>query len=210
MGSKIIKQQPIDFNAHVVIQNMPGKQLVLDHIKNIKEIFPNKSDVEINNMVNNAIFRDMAFDAIMDYISTLYEYEFDPADIERIKQFPWFKENVEMMFERQPNLGRDFLGEELAKQEIKKVLLFDELIKELSISYTDAEFEALIEKYYADTNLSIREWKKNPEAREGAKRTLLSEKLINTLITKFVNLDSDLYFARLQEINDNMRRQTHK
>lgn len=88
MGSKIIKQQPIDFNAHVVIQNMPGKQLVLDHIKNIKEIFPNKSDVEINNMVNNAIFRDMAFDAIMDYISTLYEYEFDPADIERIKQFP--------------------------------------------------------------------------------------------------------------------------
>ncbi len=202
MSSKIISKQPIDFNTKIMVTELPSRELVMNHIKNIREIFPDKSNEETNSMVGNAIFRDLAFDAIMNYVSSLYQFEFDPNDIEQIKKNEAFQNMVEAGFEHRPNLGRDNIENEYAKQEIRKVLLFDDLLETLDIRYSDEEFDQLIEKYYADTNLSIREWKKNSVAREGAKRTLLTEKLINTMITKFVNLDGSVYFERLQKLND--------
>lgn len=201
MSSRIIKKENIDFNKKIEITSLPNPAIVNSHLKRIKEIYPNKSDNEINTMLNNVVFRDVAFSTIMDYIVTLFDFEFDQVDIDRIIALPWFQEQVKMMQQNDTNVDKKLIEYEAAKQEIRKVLLFDELINILDINFSDEEFDILINNYYEDTNLSIREWKKNPEAREGAKRTLLNEKLVNKLIQVFVNLDPTPYFKQLEELN---------
>ena len=77
----------------------------------------------------------------------------------------------------------------LHKKIIAKALIFQDLQKEFTIEIKDEELTKILESYYEETNLSIRDFKENKAQWEAAKSTLLEEKTTAFIVDKF---DRDL------------------
>lgn len=75
------------------------------------------------------------------------------------------------------------------KKIIAKALIFQDLQKEFNIEIKDDELTKILESYYEETNLSIRDFKENKAQWEAAKSTLLEEKTTAFIVDKF---DRDL------------------
>jgi hypothetical protein len=81
------------------------------------------------------------------------------------------------------------LDEEKASN-LSKFIIYDNLLwdffqKEWNVSITDEEVDNILQDHYKNTNLSIREYKNDPEKFERMKNSLIYQKTINYAAHKF-------------------------
>lgn len=198
MKSVIVKKDKIDWDHKIIISDLYIDPEILEsHKQRVNSIFKNLPQEQRDQQVHNIVVRDNILNKAMDYLSSCYQIEFNNEDIEEIKNKLLTDENVKNKFKDQMD--------EIAKKVIIKTLIYNDIQNEYNISVSDEELLQILNNYYKDTNLPIREFMDNKEKFQNAKNSLLDEKITHFIIDRFPRDLSELekkLYASLQEKQD--------
>jgi FKBP-type peptidyl-prolyl cis-trans isomerase (trigger factor) len=121
MKSTLKQKQPLDINKEIQITRLHADpNMIQQHVKNLKNLFKNESDQQINQRVTQIIARDNIFNAIMNEIVHNYDITFDEQELTQLV------ERIKPQFQ---NRSDDVLRE-IARKIIIKSLIFQQLAKE--------------------------------------------------------------------------------
>lgn len=188
--STIKKIKDVDWTHTLILDDLVVDQNALNmHKQRIDAVYKSKTEEERAMQLHNIIVRENLFNKAMDYLTQFYEINLQQDEVDALA----------------PKL-KVFLGEDapadrlnaVAQKVIFKSLVFDDIQKEFKIEITDEELNEILENYYSETNLSIRDFKENKEQWNAAKKTLLDEKTTAFIIDKFPR-DLNLLEKKLRE-----------
>lgn len=178
--STIVNKKPIDWKHTIILEelNVDPKALEM-HKERINTVFAKQTEEQRSQQLHNIIVRENLFNKAMTYLADFYEIDVNEEDIKDLA--PRIKQAFGVEDEK--------LAYEIAQKIIAKALIFQDLQKEFTIEIKDEELTKILESYYEETNLSIRDFKENKAQWEAAKSTLLEEKTTAFIVDKF---DRDL------------------
>lgn len=178
--SIIKNKKPINWDYTIVLEDLMVDPKALEvHKQRINTVFAKQTEEQRAQQLHNIVVRENLFNKAMNYLSDFYEIEVNEEDVKELA----------------PKLARAFGEEmkdkydEIARKVIAKSLIFSDIQKEFNIDIADDELEKILESYYEETNLSIRDFKENKAQWDAAKTTLLEEKTTAFIVDKF---DRDL------------------
>ncbi len=176
MKSKIKSAKAIPWDTVLKLEKLQiDPQILKMHSERINKVFNNAPEEIRNQQIHNIVVRDNLFNKAMDIITTCYEFDINDEDVKA------FEEAVIKNFGEEK---RD-VCHEIAIKLVKKTLIFQDLQEKLGIVMEDAEIKKVLDDYYQATNKPIRGILEDKEKYQGAKSTLLEEKIIATIIQKF-------------------------
>ena len=160
------------------------KKIIASHREHLSRILKDKSPNEIDKQVSNLIIKDNSFNLIMKNIEKNFEFNLDKDEINaivlNIKSSPLNKKNDT----NEKPISDDKI-EMLAKNIIKRDLIFEKLGKLWDIYVTDTEVKNYLNGYYKSTNQPIRELLNNKEKFEKIRLSIFNEKIIRELLLRF-------------------------
>jgi FKBP-type peptidyl-prolyl cis-trans isomerase (trigger factor) len=175
MKSTINRVKPFEEKEIVITKLFGDQNTVAQHEKRLKEIFKNDTDQQIVQKVNNIILRENAINNVMETILPYFEFTINSQDEEKVKS----------------DLANTFKGmqpvilDSVAEKVIKKKLMFDLIAKEQNIEVSKEEIDESLNKFYKDTNESIRKYYDNKDEYEKIRLTMLEDKILKYLFSVF-------------------------
>ena len=174
--STAVKKTNIDYNKAFVIEQLFADPKVIEmHVAKLKEVYKGASDAFIRNQVDNIIIKENAFNSIMTYLVSCFEFKFDEEEIK----------SVQAKVKATMSQANDQQTADLASKLVQKGLVFNELEKENKIEVSDADAKSYLDQYYKTTNNSINQYLNNKEKFEEIKNIILEEKITQWVINKF-------------------------
>ena len=174
--STAVKKTNIDYNKAFVIEQLFADPKVIEmHVGKLKEVYKGASDAFIRNQVDNIIIKENAFNSIMTYLVSCFEFKFDEEEIK----------SVQAKLKATMPQANDQQTADLASKLVQKGLVFNELEKENKIEVSDADAKSYLDQYYKTTNNSINQYLNNKEKFEEIKNIILEEKITQWVINKF-------------------------
>lgn len=174
--STAVKKTNIDYNKAFVIEQLFADPKVIEmHVAKLKEVYKGASDAFIRNQVDNIIIKENAFNSIMTYLVSCFEFKFDEEEIK----------SVQAKVKATMPQANDQQTADLASKLVQKGLVFNELEKENKIEVSDADAKSYLDQYYKTTNNSINQYLNNKEKFEEIKNIILEEKITQWVINKF-------------------------
>lgn len=174
--STAVKKTNIDYNKAFVIEQLFADPKVIEmHVAKLKEVYKGASDAFIRNQVDNIIIKENAFNSIMTYLVSCFEFKFDEEEIK----------SVQAKLKATMPQANDHQTADLASKLVQKGLVFNELEKENKIEVSDADAKSYLDQYYKTTNNSINQYLNNKEKFEEIKNIILEEKITQWVINKF-------------------------
>lgn len=197
LKSKITKVGVIDYDKKFNLDQIFADNKALEvHIQRLKNVFKNPSDEFIRLQLDNIVMRENAFNAIMEYLATLFKIDFDQEDVNK------FANQLKPQF---PHLDEKAILE-VSKKMITKALIFGQLAIENNIKINDDEAKQYLENYYKTTNNSINEFLNNQQKFEEIKSMILEEKITGWVIDKFkVYVDVKILLGRQVPVNNSQQ-----
>ncbi|MDE5617466.1 MAG: hypothetical protein K2I36_01270 [Ureaplasma sp.] len=176
MKSKIIEKNPINWENVIEIDDITMKpELIESHRNKINTIFANKDDTYRDDQLNKVILHDLLFTKSMDTLVQFYKFEFNQEELSEIMKM------VKITYTNLDDKALRIISEKTVMRE----LIFADLQKEFDISVTDDEITKILLGYYETTNQSIHEFMNNDEQKKAARSSILGEKTISFIISKF-------------------------
>lgn len=176
MKSKIIEKNPINWENVIEIDDIVMKpELIESHRNKINTIFANKDESYRDDQLNKVILHDLLFTKSMDTLVQYYKFEFNEEEMSEI---------MKMVKSTYANLDNKALRI-IAEKTVMRELIFADLQAEFNIEVTDDEINRILLGYYETTNQSIREFMNNEEQKKAARTSILGEKTISFIISKF-------------------------
>lgn len=185
--SSIKKIKDPDFSKEVTIDRLVADKQAIDfHFNRMKKEFGDKmSDADIQKRIHNMVVRDNIFNAAMHIIVPCYEINIDPTDLQNV---------IDSMIKGDPRLGNapyEYV-KTMARRLMEKEMLFAVLAKEWNIAVDDKELRDSLDRYYMETNKPIRDIVNDPKRMEAIRRTILEQKIANTICSKLkFKMDND-------------------
>ncbi|MDE5767418.1 MAG: hypothetical protein K2H56_02605 [Malacoplasma sp.] len=166
----------IDYNKQFIIEQLFADPKMLDvHVQKIKSVYKDASDNFVRNQIDHIIIKENAFNEVMKYLVSLFEFNFDASEVQSFKN---------KLKESMKNLN-DSQCEDLAKKLIQKGLIFKVLSNENKIQVSDDDAKKYLDQYYRTTNNSVNEFLNNKERFDEIKDIILEEKITQWVISKF-------------------------
>ncbi len=176
MKSKIIEKNPINWENVIEIDDIVMQpQLIESHRNKINTIFANKDEVYRDDQLNKVILHDLLFTKSMDTLVQFYKFEFNEEELAEI---------IKMIKVSYSHLDDKALRT-IAEKTVVRELIFADLQNEFNISVNEEEINKILLGYYETTNQSIREFMNNEEQKNAARSSILGEKTIAFIISKF-------------------------
>lgn len=176
MKSKIIEKNPINWENVIEIDDIVMQpQLIESHRNKINTIFANKDEVYRDDQLNKVILHDLLFTKSMDTLVQFYKFEFNEEELAEI---------IKMIKVSYSHLDDKALRT-IAEKTVVRELIFADLQNEFNISVNEKEINKILLGYYETTNQSIREFMNNEEQKNAARSSILGEKTIAFIISKF-------------------------
>ncbi|MDE7221853.1 MAG: hypothetical protein K2N40_01110, partial [Ureaplasma sp.] len=173
---KIIEKNPINWENVIEIDDITMKpELIESHRNKINTIFANKDDTYRDDQLNKVILHDLLFTKSMDTLVQFYKFEFNQEELSEIMKM------VKITYTNLDDKALRIISEKTVMRE----LIFADLQKEFDISVTDDEITKILLGYYETTNQSIHEFMNNDEQKKAARSSILGEKTISFIISKF-------------------------
>lgn len=196
------KKVAIDYNKAFVIEQLFADPKMIDvHVAKLKEVYKNASDNFIRNQVDNIIIKENAFNLVMNYLVSCFDFKYDQLEVNNIKN---------RLKTQMQNLN-DAQLDDLAKKLIQKGIIFNVLAKENNLEVTDTDAKNYLEQYYKTTNNSINQYLNNQEKFAEIKSIILEEKITQWVINKFkISLTIQNILNRQVPLNDNVANTTNK
>lgn len=196
------KKAAIDYNKAFVIEQLFADPKMIDvHVAKLKEVYKNASDNFIRNQVDNIIIKENAFNLVMNYLVSCFDFKYDQLEVNNIKN---------RLKTQMQNLN-DAQLDDLAKKLIQKGIIFNVLAKENNLEVTDTDAKNYLEQYYKTTNNSINQYLNNQEKFAEIKSIILEEKITQWVINKFkISLTIQNILNRQVPLNDNVANTTNK
>lgn len=167
---------PIDFQKQFVIEKLYGDPKTIDeHSKKIKELHKDASPAFVAFQIDSIIIRENAFNLVMEYLVTLFDFFFDANEVANI---------MEALKQSMPNLDEKELTSYTHKT-IQKGLIFNHLATAHNLTISDADAKQYLDHYYAATNNSIHEYLNNEQKFKEVKEVLFEEKVMQWIIFTF-------------------------
>lgn len=191
--SKIINKSPIDWDETIHISELRmDPNLLKAHTDRVNTVFAHLSEQERRQQIQNIVVRDNIFNIAMEYIDKFYEIEFDREELNNL---------IIQLTNNLPKEYAQFIPE-IAKKAIKKDLIFNDIAQEYGIEISNEELINILNQYYSQTKQPIKDFMKDANKFEAAKKTLLEEKITAFIVDKFPKdlseLEAKLY-ASLKE-----------
>lgn len=190
--STLIKKGNIDYTKQFNVETLVADQKMLEmHAQRIKGVYKNANDDFIRSQIDQIILKENAFNQIMTYITSLYEYKYD-------------EEEVKTLIERlkaQFNEPESTKITQLAQRLIQKGLIFEQLAIENNIVISDEQTKDYLDTYYKNTNQPINEFLNDKNKFNEIKSIILEEYITQWLIQKFkvwVDLKTLVRFGNME------------
>lgn len=152
---------------------------------------PNLTAEQVNQQVYQLVLRDNYFNAVMDLVSSCYQFELSEDEI-RVKS--------KNLIDADPELTPD-ISKQIVSLNIKRELIFEDIAKSLRIIVSDDQVKKTLDQYYENTGKPIREFLASRDRFNEVKKTLtdqlISERLMNAFRADF----------QLDEFNKRMQAQ---
>lgn len=177
MSSKCKKISDLDYSHSVIIDKLVGdRQAIENHRNQLKQLYKNETDEQIERRITNIVMRDNAFGKIMaEVIVKSFEFEIDPKEVEAAEKR--IKENFKNIPENAVHV--------VAEQAIKRDLVFDELAKLWDMKVSDDEVKNSLNTYYKLSNSPINQILENKEQFEYTRRMIRDQKITQEILTRF-------------------------
>lgn len=176
MKSTIKKIKDIDFKQKIIINSLHADPKMVDsHLKRLQELFKDAPKEQINQRLNAIVVRDNIFDHAMALIAPCFDINIDEDDVKPLEAE--IKKGL-------PNQTDEFI-KSIAHRMISKWLIFSELAKLWDIKVTDEEVNEALEKYYAFSNQSIKQYLEDKTKFNSIRSVILEEKIVNKVIDSF-------------------------
>lgn len=176
MKSKILEKNPINWENVIEIDDIVMQpQLIESHRNKINTIFANKDEAYRDDQLNKVILHDLLFTKSMDTLVQFYKFEFNDEELAEI---------MKMIKVSYSHLDDKALRT-IAEKTVVRELIFADLQNEFNISVNEEEINKILLGYYETTNQSIREFMNNEEQKNAARSSILGEKTIAFIISKF-------------------------
>lgn len=176
MKSKILEKNPINWENVIEIDDIVMQpQLIESHRNKINTIFANKDEAYRDDQLNKVILHDLLFTKSMDTLVQFYKFEFNEEELAEI---------IKMIKVSYSHLDDKALRT-IAEKTVVRELIFADLQNEFNISVNEEEINKILLGYYETTNQSIREFMNNEEQKNAARSSILGEKTIAFIISKF-------------------------
>lgn len=152
---------------------------------------PNLTAEQVNQQVYQLVLRDNYFNAVMDLVSSCYQFELSEDEI-RVKS--------KNLIDADPELTPD-VSKQIVSLNIKRELIFEDIAKSLRIIVSDDQVKKTLDQYYENTGKPIREFLASRDRFNEVRKTLtdqlISERLMNAFRADF----------QLDEFNQRMQAQ---
>ena len=189
--STIKKLNELDYGQEFEIKQLHAdKDFIEFQRKKLKEIHPNAKPEDIDRQIANIVARNNSIDLIIEGISKHFEFVINDEDLKdfakRIKNNVLNDVDQNMSNDTMKNMVKnDELLKNIAKSTLKRSLLFNELAKLWDVRVSDEEVKASLDKYYAATNMPIRDILNDKTKFESVRDIMLNEKIGNELLHRF-------------------------
>lgn len=193
--STVTKKTNIDYSkAFVIEQLFADPKMIENHVAKLREIYKNASEAFIRNQVDNIIVKENAFNQVMTYLVTCFEFKYDAVEIS----------TIQARIKTQMTHLNDDQAKDLATKLIQKGLVFNVLAQENKLDVSDDDVKQYLDQYYQSTNNSINQYLNNPEKFNEIKNIILEEKITQWVISKFkISLTIQNILNRQVPMNDN-------
>ena len=157
---KLIKN--INWNQSLNIQTIEFDSNLINFYKQkMHNSFPNMSDIEIDDQINQFLLKDKILNTALSYIKSFYSIEYDEGDIH----------TMILKLKNDLNINNNIL--EMAQNIIFTSLIYNDIQKQFNINVDKDELKQLMNNYNIDkTQL------------EDTKKLYLDEKITNFIINK--------------------------
>ncbi len=175
--SQAVQKEKINYDKAFIIEQLFADPKAIEmHVAKLKEVYKDASDSFIRTQIDNIIIKENAFNIVMSYLVTCYEFNFDSSELSEIQtrlktQFP-------------PETTKEHI-EDLSKKLVQKGLIFNSLSSENQIDVSDEDVKKYLDQYYKSTNNSINQYLNDKNKFAEIKSIILEEKITQWIITKF-------------------------
>lgn len=189
--STIKKLNELDYGQEFEIKQLHAdKDFIEFQRKKLKEIHPNVKPEDIDRQIANIVARNNSIDLIIEGISKHFEFIINDEDLrafaKRIKNNVLNDVDQNMSNDTMKNMVKnDEVLKNIATSTLKRNLLFKELAKLWDVRVSDEEVKASLDKYYAATNMPIRDILNDKTKFESVRDIMLNEKIGNELLHRF-------------------------
>ena len=189
--STIKKLNELDYGQEFEIKQLHAdKDFIEFQRKKLKEIHPNAKPEDIDRQIANIVARNNSIDLIIEGISKHFEFIINDEDLrafaKRIKNNVLNDVDQNMSNDTMKNMVKnDEVLKNIATSTLKRSLLFKELAKLWDVRVSDEEAKASLDKYYAATNMPIRDILNDKTKFESVRDIMLNEKIGNELLHRF-------------------------
>lgn len=174
--STITKKTDIDYTKSFVIEQLfADPKMIETHVTKLKEVYKNASDAFIRNQVDNIIIKENAFNQVMTYLVTCFDFKFDDVEVATIQS----------RIKTQMTHLNDEQTKDLASKLVQKGLVFNVLSQENKIDVSDDDVKQYLDQYYQSTNNSINQYLNDQQKFNEIKNIILEEKITQWVINKF-------------------------
>lgn len=174
--SKLTKKSEIDYNKSFVLEQLYADPKMIEmHATKLKEVYKDASDNFIRHQVDNIIIKENAFNTVMSYLVTCFDFEYDNDEVKTL---------MERLKNQMPDSNKEQLND-IAKKLIQKGLIFNVLSNENNLNVSDDDVKSYLNQYYKSTNNSINQYLNDINKFNEIKNIVIEEKITQWVITKF-------------------------
>lgn len=174
--SKLTKKSEIDYNKSFVLEQLYADPKMIEmHATKLKEVYKDASDNFIRHQVDNIIIKENAFNTVMSYLVTCFDFEYDNDEVKTL---------MERLKNQMPDSNEEQLND-IAKKLIQKGLIFNVLSNENNLNVSDDDVKSYLNQYYKSTNNSINQYLNDINKFNEIKNIVIEEKITQWVITKF-------------------------